>query len=202
MLLSKDEIVSFCEIYGISNYTIKDDGTVDVDGSVYIDYCNLTELPLKFGTVTGWFNCSRNRLTTLKGSPKVVYGSFSCNNNRLTSLEGGPENVGFKFICSHNQLTTLKGCPKSIGKDFICHNNRLVDIDFIPDSIEGRFQIYGNPISSIFNEANMDFLKAFKTYKIIKEGVLYLKRLKYLSESFDLDINLNEIEEYYLIKVK
>ena len=48
----------------------------------------------------------------------------------------------------------------------------------------------------------MDFLKAFKTYKIIKEGVLYLKRLKYLSESFDLDINLNEIEEYYLIKVK
>ena len=202
MLLSKDEIVSFCEIYGISNYTIKDDGTVDVDGSVYIDYCNLTKLPLKFGTVTGWFNCSRNLLTTLEGSPKRVFGTFTCNNNKLTSLEGGPETVGFKFICSHNQLTTLKGCPKSIGRDFICHENRLVDIDFIPDSIEGRFQIYGNPISSIFNEANMDFLKAFKTYKIIKEGVLYLKRLKYLSESFDLDINLNEIEEYYLIKVK
>tara|TARA_X000000368_G_scaffold416055_1_gene409102 strand:+ start:67 stop:675 length:609 start_codon:yes stop_codon:yes gene_type:complete len=202
MLLSKDEIVSFCEIHGISNYTIKDDGTVDVDGSVYLDYCKLTELPLKFGTVTGWFNCSRNLLTSLEGSPKVVFGTFTCNNNQLTSLEGGPENVGFKFICSNNQLTTLKGCPKSIGRDFICHENRLVDIDFIPDSIKRKFQIHGNPISSIFNEANMDFLKAFKTYKIIKDGVLNLKRLKYLSESFDLDINLNEIEKYYLIKVK
>ena len=195
-------IEEICEKYEIINYTIKDDGTVDVDGSVYLDYCNLTELPLKFGTVTGWFNCSRNLLTTLEGSPKVVYGSFTCNNNQLTSLEGGPENVGFKFVCSMNKLTTLKGCPKSIGKDFICHNNRLVNIDFIPDSIKGKFQIHDNPISSIFNEANMDFLKAFKTYKIIKEGVLYLKILKYLSESFYLDINLNEIEEYYLIKVK
>lgn len=197
--MSIDEI---CEKYEIINYTIKDDGTVDVDGCVYLDYYKLTELPLKFGTVTGWFNCSRNLLTTLEGSPKVVYGSFSCNNNRLTSLEGGPETVRFKFICSHNQLTTLKGCPKSIGKDFICHENRLVDIDFIPDSIKGRFQIYGNPIASIFNEANIDFLKAFKTYRIVKDSVLYLKRLKYLSESFDLNINLESIKKYYLIKVK
>jgi hypothetical protein len=202
MLLSKDEIVLICEKYDIMNYTIKDDGTVDVDGSVYLDCGELTELPLKFGTVTGWFNCSRNLLTTLEGSPKVVYGSFTCNNNRLTSLEEGPENVGFKFVCSMNKLTTLKGCPKSIGKDFICNENRLVNIDFIPDIIKDKFLIHGNPISSIFNEANMDFLKAFKTYRIIKDGVLDLKRLKYLSESFDLNLNINEIEKYYTIKVK
>ena len=195
-------IEEICEKYTISNYTIKDDGTVDVDGSVYIDYCNLTKLPLKFGTVTGWFNCSRNLLTTLDGSPKSVFGTFTCNNNQLTSLEGGPETVGFKFICSSNNLTTLKGCPKSIGRDFICHNNILANMDFIPDSIKGKFQIHGNPISSIFNEANIDFLKAFRTYRIVKDSVLYLKRLKYLSESFDLNINLNEIEKYYLIKVK
>jgi hypothetical protein len=194
-------IGEICKKYDITNYTINN-GVVDVDGSVYLDYCKLTELPLKFGTVTGWFNCSRNLLTSLEGSPKVVYGSFSCNNNRLTSLEGGPENVGFKFICSNNILTTLKGCPKSIGRDFICDQNRLLDIDFIPDSIKGKFLINGNPISSIFNEANMGFLKAFKTYRIIKDNVLYLKRLKYLSESFDLNINIKEIEKYYLIKVK
>ena len=193
-------IEEICEKYTISNYTIKDDGTVDVDGSVYIDYCNLTKLPLKFGTVTGWFNCSRNLLTTLEGSPKRVFGTFTCNNNQLTSLEGGPETVGFKFICSSNNLTTLKGCPKSIGRDFICHNNILANMDFIPDSIKGKFQIHGNPISSIFNEANIDFLKAFRTYRIVKDSVLYLKRLKYLSESFDLNINLNENEKYYIIK--
>ena len=118
--MSIDEI---CEKYEIINYTIKDDGTVDVDGSVYLDYCKLTELPLKFGTVTGWFNCSRNLLTTLEGSPKVVYGSFTCNNNRLTSLEEGPENVGFEFVCSMNKLTTLKGCPIKVTGNFYCYDN-------------------------------------------------------------------------------
>ena len=195
-------IEEICEKYEITNYTINQDGTIDVDGSVYLDYCNLTKLPLKFGTVTGWFNCSRNLLTTLEGSPKVVYGSFTCNNNRLTSLEGGPENVGFKFICSNNNLTTLKGCPKSIGKDFLCNNNRLVNIDFIPNSIKGKFLISGNPISSIFDEANINFLKAFKTYRIVKDNVLDLKRLKYLATDFDIKINIKEIEKYYLIKVK
>lgn len=194
-------IGEICKKYDITNYTINN-GVVDVDGSVYLDYCKLTELPLKFGTVTGWFNCSRNLLTSLEGSPKVVYGSFSCNNNRLTSLEGGPENVGFKFICSNNILTTLKGCPKSIGRDFICDQNRLLDIDFIPDSIKGKFQIHGNPISSIFNEANIDFLKAFKTFKVIQDDVVNLKRLKYVMEMFNQPIKLEEIEKYYLIKVK
>ena len=202
MLLSKDEIVSICKNHDIINYTINDDGTVDVDGSVYLDYCELTKLPLKFGTVTGWFNCSKNNLTTLEGSPKTVYGSFTCNNNRLTSLEGGPENVGFKFVCSINKLTTLKGCPKSIGKDFVCNNNNLKNIDFIPDLIKDKFIINGNPISSIFNESNIDFLKAFKTYRIIKDGVLNLKRLKYLNESFDININIESIKKYYPIKVK
>ena len=222
-------IEEICFRYNIDNYTINDDGSIDVNDHVFLDNKKnpdaspITELPLRFNKVTKNFYCQENALTDLKGCPIEVGGSFYCDDNSLTTLKGGPEKVGKHFSSKHNLLTslefapkevgedfifqrnlltTLKGCPKSIGRDFICHENRLVDIDFIPDSIKRKFQIHGNPISSIFNEANMDFLKAFKTYKIIKDGVLNLKRLKYLSESFDLDINLNEIEKYYLIKVK
>ena len=195
--MSIDEI---CEKYEIINYTIKDDGTVDVDGSVYLDYCKLTELPLKFGTVTGWFNCSRNLLTTLEGSPKVVYGSFTCNNNRLTSLEEGPENVGFEFVCSMNKLTTLKGCPKSIGGDFYCNKNNLTNIDFIPDIIKGDFHCRKNPISSMFVYSDSDFIKSFKSYNIVKDNIVDIKRLKYIMSEFDKPINLEKIKKHYKIK--
>ena len=48
--MSIDEI---CEKYEMINYTIKDDGTVDVDGHIYLDNCKITKLQLKFCTVTG-----------------------------------------------------------------------------------------------------------------------------------------------------
>ena len=69
-------IEEICELYDIRNYTINDDGTVDVDNQVYLVGNALTKLPLKFGNVSGYFNCSNNELTTLEGSPKSVGGYF------------------------------------------------------------------------------------------------------------------------------
>jgi hypothetical protein len=45
---SKVDIDSICEKYGITNYTINDDGSIDVDGDVNLSCKNLTKLPLKF----------------------------------------------------------------------------------------------------------------------------------------------------------
>ena len=59
---SKEDIDSICKKYGIENYTINEDGTVDVDGDVSIvgkivrdRFINidLTKLPLRFGKVSG-----------------------------------------------------------------------------------------------------------------------------------------------------
>jgi hypothetical protein len=91
-----------CKIYDINNYIINEDGTIDVSGSVYLDYRELIKLPLKFRNVTG---------------------NFYCQNNQLTSLEGCPQSVGGHFFCSYNQLKTLDGCPKSVGGHFYCSNN-------------------------------------------------------------------------------
>jgi hypothetical protein len=93
-----------CKKYGIENYTINDDGSIDVNGDVSLSYDGLTELPLRFNRVTGSFSCFDNKLTTLKGCPRWVGDWFSCGSNKLTSLEFSPEYVGNDFFCSDNYL--------------------------------------------------------------------------------------------------
>jgi hypothetical protein len=94
-----------CEKYGITNYTINDGGSIDVDGNVDLYNCNITELPLRFNKVTGWFDCGYNNLTTLEGCPRWIGSWFSCDHNKLTSLEFSPDYVGDKFNCLYNKLT-------------------------------------------------------------------------------------------------
>ena len=106
-----------CEKYKIKNYTINPDGSIDVDGGVNLSWYRLTELPLVFNRVTGWFNCDFNQLTTLKGSPRWVGSSFSCYDNHLTSLEFSPDYVGGWFDCCDNLLTD-NYCDTEIGGGF------------------------------------------------------------------------------------
>ena len=54
-----------CKQYNIENYTVNDDGSIDVNGDVFLDNKGLTELPLSFNKVTGYFSCSNNKLTSL-----------------------------------------------------------------------------------------------------------------------------------------
>ena len=62
MNYSVDNIHKICEKYGIKNYTINTDGSIDVDGNVHLWCRGLTELPLKFNHVSGYFNCYVNKL--------------------------------------------------------------------------------------------------------------------------------------------
>ena len=109
----------------IKKYTIKYDFTIDVNGNVNISLRNLIELPeyIQFGEVNGYFKCSLNELTSLRGCPRVVVGDFDCVYNELTSLEGGPREVGGKFLCDANHLTSLKGAPEKVRGDFYCRKN-------------------------------------------------------------------------------
>tara|TARA_B100000768_G_C11240591_1_gene359337 strand:- start:44 stop:631 length:588 start_codon:yes stop_codon:yes gene_type:complete len=195
--MSIDEI---CKKYGIRDYIINDDGTIDVDSNVDFRNSNLTELPLDFNKVTGYFNCGHNNLTTLKGSPKEVSGDFYCIYNSLTSLLGGPKKVGNSFNSMYNKLITLEGCPEYVGGNFFCQNNEIKDLDFIPEMIKFTFYCDENPIAWIFYEANIDFLKAFKSFKVLKDDVVNLKRLKYMMEIFNEPIYIDKIKKHYTIK--
>jgi len=113
------KIDSICKEYDITDYTINSDGSIDVDCSVYIRFKRLTKLPLKFGRVSGDFDCSHNNLTSLEGCPGWVGRNFDCHNNKLTTLEGGPRVVNGNFDCSSNQLTNLIGGPGWVGRNIM-----------------------------------------------------------------------------------
>jgi hypothetical protein len=157
-----------CKKWGIENYTTNPDGTVDVSGDVYLYKKDLKELPLKFGKVSGYFDCSYNELTTLEGAPKVVGGGFYCHNNQLTTLEGAPKEVGGSFDCNSNQLITLEGAPKEVG---------------------GGFYFDGNPLpKEILNFHDKKYiLKWQDDYVIWQYGKLNLYRFQEMIKDYDLD---------------
>ena len=67
---TKEEIDSICKKYHIIKYTINDDFSIDVEGSVDLRSKGLSKLPLKFNKISGDFYCDDNKLTTLEGAPK------------------------------------------------------------------------------------------------------------------------------------
>jgi hypothetical protein len=163
---SNTEIDSICKKYGIKNYTINEDGTVDVDGNVNASL-NLSKLPLKFGRVTGNFYCHMSQLTTLEGCPGEVGGDFYCQINQLTTLEGCPKKVGGSFYCNNNQLTSLRGCPKEVVGNFNCYSNQLTiindELEFV--KIMLNFNIQGNPIYEVY--------RLFSKFKYFKDSLDY-----------------------------
>ena len=238
------DILQLLDNFGIEEYDINDDGSVDVYDSVYITgNTGMGQLPIKFGKVNGHFYCNGNDLTTLEGCPTEVTNNFFCNFNKLTSLKGCPNYLGGDFSCSNNylteldylpkeikgyincndnKLTTLKGCPEHL-KDLFCRNNKLTSLEYSPSRIDEVFdfsyneirdlygisdyigndiQFYGgrNPIESIITKpVDIDFIKRFNSYKVIKDERVDLKRLKYLMEVSEMDYDIEKIKKHYEI---
>jgi hypothetical protein len=74
------QIIKWLDSFGITNYTINDDLTIDVKGDVNIDHRSLTCFPsfIKFNKVSGNFYCYNNQITSLEGCPRTVNGHFYC----------------------------------------------------------------------------------------------------------------------------
>ncbi len=183
-LESKTDIDSICKKYDIKNYTINEDGTVDVNGSVSLCRIGLTKLPLRFGKVTGYFDCSSNQLTSLEGSPYYVGGYFSCKYNRLTSLESCSKFVLYDFYCGNNQLTSLEGCPKTIYSHavFFCENNNLVDFKGFPEDFDGYVNFTNNPVNELLRNIPKDIHSKFiywcNEYDAIDKGISIPERIE------------------------
>ncbi len=145
----EENILILCSRYGIKNYTINSDGSIDVDESVNLNHKRLTKLHLNFNHITNSFTCYGNLLVSLEGCPKSVNGNFSCGDNRLKSLKGCPEYVGAEFCCSWNQLKSLEGTPQEISNDFRCSYNKLTSLQGAPRKIKGNFNCAHNIIWSL-----------------------------------------------------
>lgn len=109
--------------YEIKKYKFNDDGSIDVDGDVYMSSKELDYIPIKFGRVSGNFICTFNKLKSLKWCPYYVGGNFSCTGNKLKDLTDGPEEVGGNYWCDKNNLESLKGLAFEIGRNLVCRDN-------------------------------------------------------------------------------
>jgi len=191
---SQDSIESICKKYNIKNYTINDDGSIDVDGSVFLYSKRLTKLPLKFRTVTGYFNCCNNQLTTLEGSPKEVGSYFDCSYNQLTSLEGSPKSIGGVFDCQGNQLTNLVGGPEVVLGAYYANNNQINSFEGFPDDYEcwpdGYVDFSENPVQKVLKEfphnLKVKVIPLIIDYDAIWNGEVIPERLEMVKDKLGL----------------
>lgn len=147
--ISKLKISQICKKYGITGWSLREDGLVDVDGNVHISNKKLTKIPMRFGVVTGNFLCHDNELSTLSGSPYEVGGNFWCGRNMLKTIYGGPKYVGGHYFCYHNSMISLVGAPGEIGGEFFCNYNKLTTLVGGPKVVGGNFDCSYNLLSSL-----------------------------------------------------
>ena len=123
-------------------------GLVDVKGDFYCSGQKLTDFKgVRFGKVTGNFNCTYNSLTSLEGAPQKVGRHFDCSDNELTSLVGAPQEVAGDFLCAYNRrLTSLEGAPHEVGRHFYCYSNSLTSLEGAP-KVGGDLYFHDNLVS-------------------------------------------------------
>jgi len=102
-------------IFSVIGLTKKEDIEIDEDfninssDSLLLDGKFEGNLPeyIQFGVVGPWFSVSGNKMTSLRGCPKLVVGSFYCDNNDLTSLEYAPQisGHGADFVYGDNKIS-------------------------------------------------------------------------------------------------
>jgi hypothetical protein len=160
--ISKTDTIQFLLSNRIINYTIQEDGSIDVPGSVTLRGGKFKKLPVKFGVVGGVFEMnSCANLITLEGSPHEVDSFFCQHNYKLTSLKGSPKLVHGLFYCYENfNMTSLEGSPDWVEDDFDCSfNHSLESLKFLPKHIGGSLLITNLPKVT-------DYLSIFKSRHI------------------------------------
>jgi hypothetical protein len=103
-------IENWLKRYGVTNYKINDDLTIDCNLHIHLANKKLTELPdyIQFGKVTECFWIQDNQLTSLRGCPYEVGDWFSCAQNKLKTLKYAPKIVKEKFIAYDNLVQFTK----------------------------------------------------------------------------------------------
>jgi hypothetical protein len=206
---SNSQIDTICKKYNIVNYTINSDNSVDVDDDVWLYNKGLKSIPLNFNIVNGYFNCSINRLTSLKGCPVRVSNYFSCYSNELTSLQYSPKYMeNGDFSCRRNKIESLQYCTELIRGNFYCYSNNLTSLEHHP-TVYGEFSCWNNQINTFENfyyyKENVDFwgnpiydiYELFNDMKLIELTWDYGFEWKGEIDLYKLDIFLKETNHEY-----
>lgn len=162
-IIKHQEIKSVCDKLDIQNYTINDDGTVDVNGDLRL-YLNqdkvkvdeLVKTLINFNKVNGdvdisirWSKNGRAGTNQMPFTFNEVTGTFLLARSKLETLKGCPKKVGGDFNVANNILHSLDGAPEMVGGNFIVCDNLLTNLVGSPKHVGGDFNVNDNSIESM-----------------------------------------------------
>jgi len=130
------EVIQFLNKFTKGKWSLNEKtGLVDIEGNFNCSGITLNKgsrkklkdfSGVRFGVVTGDFDCSFNELTSLEGAPQEVGRNFNCEGNELTSIKGAPQEVGGHFLCSDNKITSLASIVQGTSSQVLReHQKRL-----------------------------------------------------------------------------
>lgn len=130
--------------------------------TVNLTYLNLSNIPIQFNIINGDFICAHNKLTSLKGCPKIVLGKFDCSYNYLTNLNYFPKLITGPVDCSNNYLVSLRGINHNYNYILNISKNYLTNLTYCPKILYNLYCSY-NPIKLIKNLIIKNDLYCFST---------------------------------------
>lgn len=157
----QEKIANWLKSNGVTNFTINDDNSVDVDGDLILDGLRYRKLPVNFKSVTGTVSLAGAMLTTLEGLPDEINGDFNASAMNLDTTNGFPMKVhGDCHLSKLNVKSTLStsrmahvegdliingwngssyvGLPGYVGGDFIVSDaSGLTSMKGMPKEIGG-----------------------------------------------------------------
>ena len=196
MELTKEQI-EFLDVVVRGTWIINSNGEVDVDGGVDVANMNLTEIPVKFGSVSGTFRITHTPIKNTHNFPNVVSSVVSsvdisrCYN--LTSIENLPTTIKPKDgqdthiinITSNRKLKSLKGIEnvkiipnRNDYKNLYVRvtENDLTSLDYITEFLDNNpivknINLYGNKnLKEYFDTIDKD---NFKYWDRIYFSIIY-----------------------------
>ena len=75
----------------------------------------------------------KKNLKKLENLPRELFEGLYCDNNKLTSLKGSPKVVTSYFACYQNKLTSILYSPKEMHM-LIYSGNYLLSLDYVPSN--------------------------------------------------------------------
>jgi len=111
MQLTKEQIEFLDKVVKGGTWTLNSEGKVDVRGIISMNEMGLTEIPVKFGKVSGYFSCMNNNLTSLEGCPDELGVYFYCVGNNLKNYFKNIKEEDFKLWGNLNWWDIIEEYP-------------------------------------------------------------------------------------------
>ena len=147
--ISGDQL-KFLESYVNGKWEIDEYGFVNVEGNVNCSKSDISNFSgIRFGRVTGYFDCSHNNIESLDGCPLEVFYTFNCSYNPIKSLKGSPKKCWHFISDNCKNLKSLEGSPETVTGNFICSDCGMESIFGSPEIIRLSFDCSNNRIKSL-----------------------------------------------------